>query len=84
MSNPRLIKLSNGVTFKLDAVRLIARKDLNEYIVVLEGTNVQPRATADDVAFIESLFDITQQPEKVPEPAIAIPPLPPMKLAVVD
>lgn len=65
MSSPRFIKLSNGVCFSLDAVRLIARKEINEYVVVLEGTGVQPRADANDVEFMESLFTIEQAP--VPE-----------------
>lgn len=71
MSNPRYIKLRNGVTFDLASVRMIARKDLNEYSIILEGTGIMPRADADDVEFMESLMNITVAPE--PAPKLTVP-----------
>lgn len=68
MSNPQFIKLpSNGVTFALNALRIIARKDLNQYLLVIEGTSTMPHATGTDVEFIESQLTILKMPE--PEPA---------------
>jgi len=80
MSTPRFIKLSNGVIFKLDAVRMVARRDLNEYSVVLEGTTNMPRANADDVEFIEAQLDIVAMPGRLAVPLEEIK----TKLAVAD
>lgn len=63
MSKPHLIKLRNGVMFRLEDVRLIARKDLNQYNIVLEGMQAMPQADGNDVEFIESLCDISVAPE---------------------
>lgn len=83
MSSPRLIKLRNGVVFDIDAIRLIARKDLNEYNIVLEGTGVMPRADADDVEFIEKQFDLIMAPPTPIGEGVAVPSLK-TKLAVEE
>lgn len=81
MSSPRFIKLSNGVIFDLNQVKVIFRKDINEHAVVIDGVALTPRADAGDVEFMESLLQPLSAPEK---PAVAIPPLPPSRLAIVE
>jgi hypothetical protein len=70
MSNPRFIKLRNGVLFRLEDVRLISRKDLNQYNVVLDGLPMAPQADGYDVAFLETQMEVltTPTPLRIEEP----------------
>ena len=77
MSSPRFIKLRNGVVFDLNSVRMIVRKDLNDYNIVLADSAIMPRADIGDVEFMESLMDLNIAPVKEE-------PLPASRLAVAE
>ena len=61
------IKLPNGVIFNASKVVVIARQDINDYIMVLEGCPVNPKMDLAAVEMVEKLLDVTvlQEPPKV-------------------
>ena len=55
-SNPRFMKLHNGVIFNLDKLVMIARHELNEFQVIVDGCPAIAKADLHDVDAIEKIL----------------------------
>lgn len=60
----RYIKLGNGATFVLDRVACIVRKDINQYVILLDETPVTINADLNDVEAIEAQLDLIRVEKK--------------------
>lgn len=54
----KLVMISNGAIFDAERVNLIARQDLNEYVISVDGIGGM-KANLDDVTALKKFLDIT-------------------------
>ena len=76
--NKRYMKLGNGAIFDLDAVQVIARKELNSYVIVLSQCPLTINADGNDVDAIQKILGDVFVVEKKEET------MPKSKLEIVD
>lgn len=67
----RYIKLVNGIIFNVDDIAMIARKELNEYMIFIKGvTATAANANGNDldaiIALLGDNITIVEKPAEVP------------------
>ena len=67
-----LLQLPSGVALRLDKLLFIVRKELGQFMAVIEGAGLAPSLTTADIDVLKNL-GVIQVPDSVPEaPKVAV------------